>query len=298
MTTTPARQPKGRPTGGQFAAKSNPESAVELFDVDDWAAAINPDQQLYRWLGEVRARLASGEMPSQVTGPFGTHGVTYGEETGEEYATIGFCLPDGVYAEVEDCTYGQLQGLRVILDESDAEVDTTAEGTTVTAITARSFQDVLEDEGAWSWTAIAAEVGKPAAEDLYERSGGSLGRAMAMAWQAKTAESEPNGQNVDRRVALPPGVAQSAMWFTAQAVREHLDEEEVEDLSDEVLAKIGQEALESPVVWDAFDESLREAIDQWRNTHCACGNSLEDGEGWDGKCGSCADKAARENGEV
>jgi len=25
MTTTPSRQPKGRPTGGQFAAKSNPE---------------------------------------------------------------------------------------------------------------------------------------------------------------------------------------------------------------------------------------------------------------------------------
>ena len=25
--------------------------------------------------------------------------------------------------------------------------------------------------------------------------------------------------------------------------------------------------------------------------HCPCGNSLDDGEGWDGKCGNCADKA-------
>jgi len=30
MTTNPARQPKGRPTGGQFAAKANPESDIEL----------------------------------------------------------------------------------------------------------------------------------------------------------------------------------------------------------------------------------------------------------------------------
>jgi len=140
MTTTPARQPKGRPIGGQFAAKSNPESAVELSDVDGWAAAISPDQQLYRWLGEVRARLASGEMPSQVTGPFGTHGVTYGEETGEQYATVGFCLPDGVYAEVEDGTYGELQGLRVILDEPGTQQDVGARAGDGQPM--RSFHDV------------------------------------------------------------------------------------------------------------------------------------------------------------
>jgi len=33
MTTTPARQPKGRPTGGQFAAKSNPEPSYD--DLED-----------------------------------------------------------------------------------------------------------------------------------------------------------------------------------------------------------------------------------------------------------------------
>jgi len=288
-TTTQPRQPQGTPVGGQFAGKTNPESELAL--TGDLPAAINPDQQLYNWLRDVRMRLTSGDMPNQVTGPFGTHGVTYGEETGEQYATVGFCLPDGVFAEVEDGTYGQLQGLRVFLDGPEAERDTQA------ATTARSFQDVLEDEGPWSWTALAAGIGKPAAEELYVRSGGSLGRAMAMAWQAKAAESEPSAPNADKRVALPPDVAQTALWFTAQAVRDHFDNG-VDDLPDEVLAQIGQEAQESDFLWAAFDDSMQEALDRYRGTHCACGNSLEDGEGWDGKCGSCADKAARENGEV
>jgi len=44
MTTNPARQPKGRPTGGQFAAKSNPESEIELthFGPAPILAAVSP----------------------------------------------------------------------------------------------------------------------------------------------------------------------------------------------------------------------------------------------------------------
>lgn len=224
------RQPQGTPVGGQFAGKANPESELAL--TGDLSAAINPDQQLYSWLRDVRVRLASGDMPNQVTGPFGTHGVTYGEETGEQYATVGFCLPDGVYAEVEDGTYGQLQGLRVILDGSGVEQDT----------------------------------------------------------HANDLPNDAPRPNVDKRVALPPDVTQSALWFTAQAVRDHFDED-VNHLTDAALAKIGQEALENGVVYAAFNEALREALDQWWDTHCACGNSLEDGEGWDGKCGTCADRA-------
>jgi len=47
MTTTPARRPKGRPTGGQFAAKSNPESSDdELAGPQRWtfAAAMEAAQ--------------------------------------------------------------------------------------------------------------------------------------------------------------------------------------------------------------------------------------------------------------
>jgi hypothetical protein len=52
----------------------------------------------------------------------------------------------------------------------------------------QSFQAVLESEGTWSWTAIAAEIGKPAAEDLFKRSGGSLGTAIAMHQEVAQAE--------------------------------------------------------------------------------------------------------------
>lgn len=34
MSATPARQPAGVPTGGQFAAKANPECGVELSDAE------------------------------------------------------------------------------------------------------------------------------------------------------------------------------------------------------------------------------------------------------------------------
>jgi hypothetical protein len=35
------------------------------------------------------------------------------------------------------------------------------------------------------------------------------------------------------------------------------------------------------------------ADDYWdEGDNCSCGNSLDDGQGWDGKCGDCADIAA------
>ncbi|MHB1712222.1 MAG: hypothetical protein ACYCV7_12585 [Acidimicrobiales bacterium] len=83
---------------------------------DGTAAAIDPNQQLYGFLGDVRARLAAGERPMQVSGPFGVHGMGYGEEDGEAYAVIGFALPDGVYAETDGGTYGELQGFRIFID--------------------------------------------------------------------------------------------------------------------------------------------------------------------------------------
>lgn len=49
---------------------------------------------------------------AEVQGPFGMHGVSYGEDDEGEYATIGFTLPDDIYAEIEGETYAQLQGFR------------------------------------------------------------------------------------------------------------------------------------------------------------------------------------------
>jgi len=59
--------------------------------------------------------------PDAITGPLGTHGVTYDvDDDGEPYARIGFGLPEGVYAEIEDGTYGELQALRIYLGRSDS----------------------------------------------------------------------------------------------------------------------------------------------------------------------------------
>jgi hypothetical protein len=35
---------------------------------------------------------------------------------GGDYITVGFCLPDDIYAEIEDGTYGQMQGFRIYKD--------------------------------------------------------------------------------------------------------------------------------------------------------------------------------------
>ena len=45
-----------------------------------------------------------------------------------------------------------------------------------------SLREAMEAESEeWTWTALAAEEGKERANELYQRSGGSLGRALALA---------------------------------------------------------------------------------------------------------------------
>jgi hypothetical protein len=45
-----------------------------------------------------------------------------------------------------------------------------------------SLREAIEAESdEWTWTALAAEEGKERATELYQRSGGSLGRALALA---------------------------------------------------------------------------------------------------------------------
>jgi len=55
-----------------------------------------------------------------------------------------------------------------------------------------SLAEALETENqAWSWTSLTAEVGKERAEDLFKRSGGSLGAALASA--NRTPDPERGG---------------------------------------------------------------------------------------------------------
>lgn len=79
-------------------------------------AAIVTGNPLYAWLDDLKARFSAGERPDTVTGPFGTCGVVYGNEDSadEEYAVIGFCFPDDVYAEVDGLYgYSRMAGFRI-----------------------------------------------------------------------------------------------------------------------------------------------------------------------------------------
>jgi hypothetical protein len=54
-----------------------------------------------------------------------------------------------------------------------------------------------------------------------------------------------------------------AVWFTPSAIRQHFEgtywEKEVNDQSDDQLARIGAEATWDERIWKAFDEALRSA---------------------------------------
>ena len=71
------------------------------------------------FFGWLAANVRENWGVEKVESVFGTHGVVYtsaddSEEPEEgDYATIGFVLPDGLYAEIESGTYGELQGIRI-----------------------------------------------------------------------------------------------------------------------------------------------------------------------------------------
>lgn len=94
-------------------------------------AAMDPTTVLWRWLEELRDayRARPEDFPSGrlLESPFGQVGVLAGEDRfddagyelgGGAFISVGFCLPDGVYAETES-GYEQLQGFRIYRDGAD-----------------------------------------------------------------------------------------------------------------------------------------------------------------------------------
>lgn len=83
------------------------------------AATANADSALGLALGLMWDAVQG--RASSVDTPLGKHGIDYNEDDEGAYATVGFLLPDPslwpVYAEIEDGTYGQLQGLRFYLQD-------------------------------------------------------------------------------------------------------------------------------------------------------------------------------------
>lgn len=80
--------------------------------------SFNPstDMNIEDFTDELRRHLTE-ERPTTLESPAGTQGVTYGSDDQGEFATIGMTLPEGVFAEIEDGTFGQLQGYRVYLSD-------------------------------------------------------------------------------------------------------------------------------------------------------------------------------------
>lgn len=65
------------------------------------------------FIRSVHHDLSEGEQPEVVNSVFGQHGVHYGEDENGTYAIVGFSTNKDVYAEIEDGTYGTLQGWRI-----------------------------------------------------------------------------------------------------------------------------------------------------------------------------------------
>lgn len=64
----------------------------------------------------------------------------------------------------------------------------------------------------------------------------------------------------------------------------------------EVLRLAGHLEVAGSII-DQHAEGDEEGDLHFDGERCSCGRSLADGEGWDGRCGSCADAAEVEEGD-
>jgi hypothetical protein len=72
-----------------------------------------PDADLYVWLIEQREKFVTDfeYRPTQIMSPYGLHGCTYGvDDDNCKFVTIGFNMVPYVFAEIENGTWGNLQG--------------------------------------------------------------------------------------------------------------------------------------------------------------------------------------------
>lgn len=88
--------------------------------------AITPNNPLFDFIEDVKDGLRAhwGKVAS-VTSTFGNHSIEYQTEAGEEYAIVAFMLPDDVFAEIEDGTYGTLNGFRIYREDLEKEDEQT-----------------------------------------------------------------------------------------------------------------------------------------------------------------------------
>lgn len=88
-------------------------------------ASIWTDDQLSEAIDTIIESLRENDWEDvvRIETPLGVHGVTYAsDECNEEYATIGMVLGGSkpgvdIYVEIEDGTYGQMQGFRIYRED-------------------------------------------------------------------------------------------------------------------------------------------------------------------------------------
>lgn len=84
------------------------------------ASAFTQDSEFAQAQRHIVAKLRAEWGVTSITTNLGLHGVTYGVDMDfDDYATVGMVLgtrTTPIFAEIEDGTYGQLQGIRIYKD--------------------------------------------------------------------------------------------------------------------------------------------------------------------------------------
>lgn len=87
-------------------------------------ASINTMDDLSVAMQIMRDELSLKWEEGFIETPLGRHGITITEDDTSEgegpYATIGMVLDEHVYVEIEDGTYGQMQGFRIYREDLTA----------------------------------------------------------------------------------------------------------------------------------------------------------------------------------
>jgi hypothetical protein len=119
MSATPARQPQGQPTGGQFAAKSNPESGVELeemaprqpeMDVSDSqnGESVGATTSYGSWLNQTGTSLTVEQGVYESLGDFADD-YDIDAIASDMRSAVNEALPDGVFLAGDEL-YGPWDG--------------------------------------------------------------------------------------------------------------------------------------------------------------------------------------------
>jgi len=199
-----SRRPAGVPTGGQFAPTNRPgagdlglsDEALPLGSLlaDGAEGQSFDDTEI---CDECGAELEPGDELV-----IDKHADWCSMHPGNTVDAGGTVLPHGDDPRVESS--GGLEDYqRFVGPRSSSSVERPAQPASLT--------EAIEAENqAWSWTSLTAVVGKERAEDLFTRSGGSLGTALALEATKPTTKASPSPASGKLPVSLQAHLLRTA----------------------------------------------------------------------------------------